>query len=245
MRNLKLTLAYDGTEFHGWQIQPERRTVQGELRQALSKLFNHEVSVTGSGRTDAGVHAHGQVANVGTIRTMDTDAVLRGTNALLPPEIRVLSVEEVSADFHARRSARSKTYEYHIWRNPIVSPFHCRYVYAFRYPLNEDAMDRGTRCFIGTHDFTSFCATATEIEDRTRTIFAASWERSETTWVFRIRGNGFLQYMVRTITGTILDIGQGRIQPEQIPAIFEARDRRLAGPSLPPHGLHLIQVEYQ
>jgi tRNA pseudouridine38-40 synthase len=244
MRNLKLTLAYDGTEFHGWQIQPEARTVQGELRQALSKLFNHEVSVTGSGRTDAGVHAHGQVANVGTVRTMDTDAVLRGTNALLPPEIRVLSVEEVSSDFHARRSARSKTYEYHIWRKPIVSPFHCRYVYAFRYPLNEDAMNRATRSFIGIHDFTSFCATATEIEDRTRTIFEASWERSDTTWVFRIRGNGFLQYMVRTIAGTILEVGQGRIQPEQIPTIFEARDRRLAGPSLPPHGLHLIQVEY-
>src|SRR5947208_16447372 len=120
MRNLKLTLAYDGTHFHGWQIQPELRTIQGELEQALRKLFNHEVSVTGSGRTDAGVHAHGQVANVQTIRTMDTDVVLRGTNALLPTEIRVLSVEEVSSDFHARRSARSKTYEYHIWRNAVV-----------------------------------------------------------------------------------------------------------------------------
>jgi tRNA pseudouridine38-40 synthase len=244
MRNLKLTLAYDGTDFHGWQIQPEARTVQGELREALAKLFNHEVSVTGSGRTDAGVHAHGQVANVGTIRTMDTDAVLRGANALLPVEIRVLSVEEVSSDFNARRSARSKTYEYHVWRNPIVSPFHCRYVYAFRYPLNEDAMDRGTLCFTGTHDFTSFCATATEIQDRVRTIYEASWERTETTWVFRIRGNGFLQYMVRTIAGTLLEIGQGRMQPEQIADIFEARDRRLAGPSLPPHGLHLIEVEY-
>src|SRR3954470_22529738 len=114
MRNLKLTLAYDGTGFHGWQIQPQLRTVQGELQQALQKLFNHDVNVTGSGRTDAGVHAHGQVANVETIRAMDTDAVLRGTNGLLPPEVRILSVEEVSADFHARRSAVSKTYEYHI-----------------------------------------------------------------------------------------------------------------------------------
>jgi tRNA pseudouridine38-40 synthase len=117
MRNLKLTLAYDGTEFHGWQIQPTLRTVQGEIQQALQKLFNHEVNVAGSGRTDAGVHAHGQVANVETIRTMDTDAVLRGANALLPVEIRVLMVEEVAAEFHARRSARSKTYEYHIWRD--------------------------------------------------------------------------------------------------------------------------------
>ena len=244
MRNLKLTIAYDGTDFHGWQIQPELRTIQGELQAAFCKLFNHEVNITGSGRTDAGVHAHGQVANVETIRTMDTDAVLRGANALLPVEIRVLSVEEVGPEFHARRSARSKTYEYHVWRNPIMSPFQCRYVYAFRYPLDEAAMDQGSRCFLGTHDFTSFCAAATEIEDRTRTIFETSWDRSENSWVFRIRGNGFLQYMVRTITGTLLEIGQGRRSPEQLPELFEARDRRLAGPTLPAQGLHLIDVEY-
>lgn len=244
MRNLKLTLAYDGTRFHGWQIQPELPTIQGELQQTLQKLFNHEVSVTGSGRTDAGVHAHGQVANVETIRTMDTDAVLRGANALLSSDIRVLNVEEVSPEFHARRSARSKTYEYHIWRHPIVSPFHCRYVHAFRYPLDEEALDRGATYFPGIHDFTSFCAVATEIEDRVRTIYEASWDRSENQWVFSIRGNGFLQYMVRTIVGTLLEAGQGRLRPEQIPGIFEAKDRRLAGPSLPAHGLHLIEVEY-
>ena len=244
MRNLKLTLAYDGTDFHGWQVQPQLRTIQGELATALQKLFNHDVNVTGSGRTDAGVHAHGQVANVETLRSMDTDAVLRGGNALLPEEIRILSVEEVGPDFHARRSAKAKTYEYHIWRHPIVSPFHLRYVYPFRYPLDEELMDRGSAYFLGPHDFTSFCATATEVEDKTRTIFEASWERSETTWIFRIRGNGFLQYMVRTIAGTLIEIGQGRLDPDTLPGIFEARDRRLAGPSLPPRGLHLIEVEY-
>ena len=244
MRNLKLTLAYDGTGFHGWQIQPQLRTVQGELQQTLQKLFNHELNVTGSGRTDAGVHAHGQVANVQTIRSMDTDAVLRGANALLPDEIRVLSVEEVSLEFHARRSARAKTYEYHLWRPAIVSPFHGRYVYAFRYPLDGERMDKGSEYFTGTHDFTSFCAAATEVEDRTRTVFEASWERGDRTWVFRIRGNGFLQYMVRTIAGTLLEIGQGRLPPEKIMDIFAARDRRLAGPSLPARGLHLINVEY-
>src|SRR5262249_28783507 len=192
VRNLKLTIAYDGTDFHGWQIQPELRTIQGELQAAFCKLFNHDVNITGSGRTDAGVHAHGQVANVQTIRAMDTDAVLRGVNALLPIEIRILSVEEVSEDFHARRSARSKTYEYHVWRNPIVSPFHCRYVYAFRYPLDAEAIDRASAYFLGTHDFTSFCAATTEVGDRTRTIFEASWQRGEDTWIFRIRGNGFL-----------------------------------------------------
>jgi tRNA pseudouridine38-40 synthase len=244
MRNLKLTLAYDGTNFHGWQVQPQLRTVQGELERALQKLFNHDVALTGSGRTDAGVHAHGQVANVETERRMEAEAVVRGANALLPDDIRILSVEEVSPDFHARRSARSKTYQYRIWRLPIVSPFEFRYVYAFRYPLNESMVDRGTDSFIGTHDFTSFCATATEVDDRTRTIYEAGWTRSDSEWAFEIRGNGFLQHMVRTIVGTLLEIGQGRISPEELPRIFAARDRRAAGPTAPARGLHLIRVEY-
>jgi tRNA pseudouridine38-40 synthase len=184
------------------------------------------------------------VANVETERTMDADSLLRGANALLPDDIRVLSVEEVSSDFHARRSARSKTYRYRIWRLPIVSPFEVRYVYAYRYPLNESITDRGTNCFIGTHDFSSFCAAATEVEDRTRTIYEAGWTRSEREWIFEIRGNGFLQYMVRTIVGTLLEIGQGRTAPDDLPAIFEARDRRAAGPTAPASGLHLIRVEY-
>src|SRR5207244_11598671 len=173
--------------------------------------------------TDAGVHAHGQVANVQTIRTMDTDAVLRGANALLPREIRILSVDEVDAEFHARRSARSKTYEYRVWRNPVVDPFRCRYVYAFRYPICEASLDAGTARFIGTHDFTSFCATATEIEDRTRTIYEASWGRRGEDGIFLIRGNGCLQYMLRTITGTLLDIGQNRLSPHHATVICAAR----------------------
>lgn len=244
MRNLKLTVAYDGTDFHGWQVQPNLSTVQGELERTFTKLFNHAVHVIGSGRTDAGVHAHGQVAAVQTERSMDTDAVLRGGNALLPPTIRILSVEEVREDFHPRHSARSKTYEYHLWRLSIVSPFHCRYVYPFRYPLDERLVDGATQEFLGTHDFTSFCATATEVEDRVRTIFDAVWERNDRTWVFRIRGSGFLQYMVRTIAGTIVAAGQQRIQVSAIAPIFAAQDRRQAGPSLPASGLHLISVDY-
>jgi tRNA pseudouridine38-40 synthase len=244
MRNLKLTLAYDGTEFHGWQVQPEVSTVQGELERAFRKLFNHDVHVTGSGRTDAGVHAHSQVATVQTERSMDTDAVLRGGNALIPVGIRILSVEEVSMGFHPRHSAKSKTYEYHIWRHPIVSPFHSRYVYPFRYRLNEETVDAASREFVGTHDFTSFCSTATEVENRVRTVYEIDWNRTDLTWVFRIRGSGFLQYMVRTIAGSILEAGQGRMNVSAIPEIFAAKDRRLAGPTLPPAGLHLVAVEY-
>lgn len=244
MRNLKLTLAYDGTEFHGWQIQPELPTVQGTLKEALEKLLNHPVNVTGSGRTDAGVHAQGQVANVETIRSIDTDSVLRGVNALLPASIRVWQVEEVATEFHARRSARSKTYEYHVWRQHIVSPFHCRYVYAFPYEMDAVAVDEASRHFVGTHDFTSFCATATTVEDRVRTIFETEWQRSPEEWIFRIRGSGFLQYMVRTIVGTLLFVGTGKLRSQDVPPIFEERDRRLAGPCVPSQGLHLIRVDY-
>ena len=244
MRNLKLTLAYDGTGFHGWQIQPHAATIQGELQRVLHKLLDHDVTVTGSGRTDAGVHAHAQVANVQTMCSLECTAVLRGANALLPREIRVNRVEEAPLDFHARRSARSKTYEYHIWRDSIVSPFHCRYVYPFRYPLDETLLDEGSAEFRGTHDFTSFCAKATEAENRVRTIYEASWARHDAEWIFRVRGNGFLQYMVRTIAGTLLEIGQGRKRIAQITEIFVARNRALAGPSLPACGLHLTEVEY-
>jgi tRNA pseudouridine38-40 synthase len=244
MRNLKLTLAYDGTDFHGWQIQPNVRTVQGTLQAALAKLFNHEVQVTGSGRTDAGVHAHGQVANVETSRTMDADAVVRGVNALLPPEIRVWRAEEVPPEFHSRRSARSKTYEYRLWRRHIVSPFESRYVYRFTYALDTQAVEAASKLFEGTHDFTSFCAAATEVEDRVRTIFAANWVRNDDRWTFTITGNGFLQYMVRTIVGTLLYVGSGKLRVEDLPGIFEAHDRTLAGPCVPACGLHLISVDY-
>jgi tRNA pseudouridine38-40 synthase len=244
MRNLKLTLSYDGTEFHGWQVQPTLATVQGTLEAALQKLFNHDVKVTGSGRTDAGVHAHGQVANVETLRSMDTDAVTRGINALLPPQIRVWQVEEVAPEFHSRHSAKAKTYEYHVWRQYVVSPFHCRYVYRFPYRMNEQAVDDASRCFIGTHDFTSFSAAAAEVENRVRTIFETQWDRNVDEWVFRIRGSGFLQHMVRTIVGTLLYVGTGKLKPEDIPRILEARDRRLAGPCAPSSGLHLLHVDY-
>ena len=244
MRNLKLTIAYDGTEFHGWQSQPGMSTVQGELETALSRLFNHEVAVNGSGRTDAGVHAIGQVANVRTIRTMNTGSVLKGSNGLLPAGIRVLEVEEADETFHARLSARSKTYEYHIWRKHIVSPFLCRYVYKYPYAMNSDAVDLAGARLLGTHDFTSFCAKDTVIENRVRTIFDVQWRRAEDEWIFSIKGSGFLQRMVRTIVGTLLYVGQGRLREDCIPAILAAKDRNLAGPSVPAKGLHLVRVEY-
>jgi len=244
MRNLKLTLAYDGTEFHGWQFQPDARTIQGEVEAALAKLFNHDVTVHGSGRTDSGVHARAQVANVLTIRSMDTHSVLKGSNALLPPEIRVLQVEDVDEGFHARFSSRSKTYEYHIWRHHVVSPFLCRYVYKYPYPIDTAAVDEAGSQFLGTHDFTSFCAANAMVNDHVRTVFDVHWTRDNDEWVFSIKGSGFLHRMVRTIVGTLLYVGQGKLHPNVIPAILEARNRVAAGPSAPAEGLHLVHVEY-
>lgn len=244
MRKIKLTLAYDGTPYHGWQVQPGVPTVQGELERALGSLLDHAVQTHGSGRTDAGVHAHGQVAHFETERSMDTDALLRGANALLPAAIRISEVEEVGPQFHARISATAKTYEYHIWRDRVVSPFHHRFVYGLWQPLDADAMDRATTHFVGVRDFTSFSAATAEVSDRVREVYRAEWERDSRDWVFRIRASGFLQYMVRTIVGTLIEVGRGKIDPGAIDRIFEARDRRLAGPSAPARGLHLIGVEY-
>jgi tRNA pseudouridine38-40 synthase len=244
MRNIKLTLAYDGTTYHGWQVQPGVPTVQGELESALSRLLDGPVTTHGSGRTDTGVHAHGQVANFHTGRVMDLDALMRGANALLSPAVRVMSVEEVSAGFHARISATAKTYEYHLWRDIVVPPFHRHYVHAMWQPLDAGAIDRATDEFVGVHDFTSFSATSAEPKDRVREIFHAGWERDPAEWVFTVRANGFLQHMVRTIVGTLIEVGRGRIAPEDIPEILGAADRRQAGPSAPPGGLHLVSVEY-
>ena len=244
MRNLKLILAYDGTPYHGWQIQPGLPTIQGELQHTLEKILDHPVVTHGSGRTDAGVHAHGQVVSFTTSVSRDIDALLYGINALLPDEIRVVSIEEVSPEFHARLSAVAKTYEYHLWRLPVVPPFQCRYVYAVGYFLDHDAMDRATVQFCGEHDFTAFCAKATASSDLVREVYEASWERSDQEWVFRIRGNGFLRYMVRTIVGTLLEVGKGRREPDEIGDLFRAKDRSRAGPSAPAQGLHLTEVEY-
>ncbi len=244
MRKLKLTLAYDGTWYHGWQSQPGVPTIQEKLERALEGILDHEITTYASGRTDAGVHAHGQVAHLETERAIDTDAFHRGVNALLPPDIRVTAVEEVSADFHARGSARSKTYEYHIWRSTVVSPFHVRYVHSIWQYLDAEKIDRATTHFVGRHDFTSFSSSETTKKTHTREVYEALWEQIGDEWIFRIRANGFLQHMVRTIVGTLIKVGKGQVDPEEIPAILEARDRQRSGPTAPAKGLHLIGVDY-
>jgi len=242
--SFKLTIAYDGTNYHGWQIQPGIPTIQGELERALGRILNEPVTTHGSGRTDRGVHAVGQVVHFLTGRHFHTDTLMAGLNALLPPEVRVCRVEEVGDEFHARYSALSKTYQYHVWRSDVVHPFRYRYVYWFRRPLDAGAVDSATRNLIGVHDFTSFASVSGECGDHVRKVLDAKWERFDEEWVFTIRANGFLRYMVRTIVGTLLEIGVHRRGAEDLGPLLAARDRTVSGPSVPPSGLCLLNVEY-
>ena len=233
MRNIKLTLAYDGTDFSGWQIQPGQSTVQGHLNDAAEKLTQSSVTMQGAGRTDAGVHASGQVANFKTESELRTEEFQRALNALLPPSIRVMASEVVGPDFHSRWNALAKTYRYRIFRGRVVPPPLWRYVQQDLSPLDFDAMAEAARKFEGEHDFTSFAAsTGSEEDDRerlvVRTIYRSEFLRipSESAtagaeeWVYVVRGKSFLRYMVRKMVGTIIDVGRGRVKPEDITALF-------------------------
>ena len=253
MHNIKLTLAYDGSEFHGWQNQPGQQTIQGALGDVARKITQEKIQVHGAGRTDAGVHARGQVAHFKTQSEMTPQEFQRAFNALLPPEIRVAAAEEVGPDFHARWHALAKTYHYRIFRGRIVPPFDWRYVLHYPFPLNEDAMVQAARLFEGEHDFTSFAAsTGSEDDDRERTMTRHIF-RSEIIHgagaggeeiVYAVRGKSFLRYMVRKLVGTLLDVGKGKFAPADIPRLIEMRDRSASGWTVPPHGLCLMSVEY-
>jgi tRNA pseudouridine38-40 synthase len=250
MRNIKLTLAYDGTDFHGWQIQPGQPTIQGALTDVVRKLTQEKLSVYGAGRTDAGVHALGQVAHFKTQSALGAAEFQRAFNALLPPTIRVLAAEEVGPDFHARWQALAKIYHYRIFRGGVVPPFEWRYVLHYPYPLDLPAMSAAARLFEGEHDFASFAASSGSEEDdreRTtvRTIFRSEVVAGESDAItYVVRGRSFLRFMVRKMVGTLLEVGRGRLSAADVQALFELRDRSRSGPTVPPQGLCLFSVEY-
>ncbi len=267
-RNLKLTLAYDGSEFHGWQIQPDLPTVQGILSEVIGRTTGEKVLPQGSGRTDTGVHALAQVASFTTESNIPLINFRKVLNDRLPPSVRVLAVEEMPPDFHARHSAQAKTYEYRIHRGEIVPPWMIRYVAHHPWPLDEAAVFAAADVVIGEHDFTSFAAVDPDQDSRTqvvereddfstssayvvpkhatnvRTIFESSWSRRGDEIVYTVRGNGFLHHMVRNLVGTFLLAGKGTISPADITRILEAKDRSAAGPTAPAAGLWLVRVEY-
>ena len=248
-RNLKLTLAYDGTDFSGWQVQPDLATIQGTLASVIRRLTGENVLPQGSGRTDAGVHALAQVASFATESSIPVENFQKALNDLLPAAIRVLDVSEVEGQFHARKSARAKTYRYRILRGPVCLPFLARYVWHFPYPLDEDAMSQAAGEVVGEHDFTSFVAVDPEKgEDgeasNVRTIFSSRWERQGDELIYSVRGNGFLHHMVRNLVGTFLLVGKGTLQVEDIRRILETHNRSAAGATAPASGLLLVSVEY-
>lgn len=244
MRNLRLTLQYDGTDYAGWQTQPHQPTIQGRLTEVLSRIEGKRVQLHGAGRTDAGVHALGQVANYLTAKPIACDRLKRALNASLARDIRVVAVEEVDEGFHARFSAKQKTYRYVIALGETVSPFEYRYVHHHPYKLNLEALRQAALAMIGRHDFAAF-ATAAGTESTTRTITALEVERQGERLIVEVTGNGFLRYMVRTMVGTLLDVGRGRLQADAIPRILASRDRSLAGETAPASGLTLVKVDYE
>jgi tRNA pseudouridine38-40 synthase len=257
-RNWKLTLSYDGTDFHGWQVQPRRRTIQGELAHALERITGETVLPQGSGRTDAGVHALAQVASVALLAAIPPPNLLRALNRTLPASIRVLGAEVASADFHARHSVRAKTYQYRIFRGEICPPTLARYVYTVPWPLDEDAMTAAAGRIVGEHDFTSFAAVDPDRTQRretdgtihnVRVIHSSTWERQGVErqgdlLVYTLSGNGFLHHMVRNLVGTMLEVGRGQRTADSILDILNARDRAAAGATAPARGLFLHSVSY-
>src|SRR6201993_2104330 len=250
MRNLKLTLSYDGSEFAGWQVQPGRATIQGTLCSAIGRITGEKVLPQGSGRTDAGVHALAQVVTFMTESSVPTGNFVKALNDILPASVRVLDVAEMPAGFHARHAARAKSYRYRIYRGAICPPFLARYVWHYPYPLNEQAMERAAAMVVGEKDFTSFAAVdpergrEAETRSNVRTIFSSAWERVGEELIYRVKGSGFLHHMVRNLVGTFLLVGRGTLQADDITRILEARDRSAAGATAPASGLYLVQVDY-
>jgi tRNA pseudouridine38-40 synthase len=272
MRNLRLVVAYDGTDFHGWQRQPDLATVQDCLEASIERVTGERVHVWGSGRTDTGVHALSQVANFKTGCPIPCENLLKALNNVLPPTVRVKEVQEVSEKFHARYDVRSKTYRYRILQAPICSPFLWRFVWHCPWPLDHGRMASAARLFEGEHDFTSFAAYEGSVvgegpcgppadrehhkgaslpdrhggAERVRRIFSSRilWHPGTLMLIYETSGNGFLHHMVRNIVGTLVEVGRGKLAPQDVARILEAHDRTLAGPAAPAQGLCLVKVEY-
>lgn len=247
MRNMKMAIQYDGTEYHGWQVQNRDVTIQGTLIAALTRMLNgYPVKVTGASRTDAGVHAIGQVANfrIPDEIAIRCEAFYNGLNSLLPDDMIITNVQEVQPEFHARFDARGKTYCYQMVNRDSAYMYHQRFAWHLRHPLNIQAMRRAAKYLIGCHDYASFQASSCSAETSTRTIFAIHIvSRKQLIRIF-IKANAYLHHMVRNIVGTLVDVGTGKMTPEKIVTILEGKNRTLAGVTAPAHGLFLLKVHY-
>ncbi|MBN1257419.1 MAG: tRNA pseudouridine(38-40) synthase TruA [Planctomycetes bacterium] len=244
MRTIKLIIEYDGSNYCGWQIQPNGPTIQGELEKAVFALTGNESRVEGSGRTDSGVHALAQVAHFLTDSDMPGEAFSRALNAHLPKDISVRESMEATGDFHARFSALGKVYRYEIENAATRPALDFTRVWWVSWELDENLLNQATLYILGEHDFTSFADAERDGGDNIRTVERAEWRREGRRLSFEIEGNGFLYKMVRCLVGTLVEVGRGKISPDEFIEILQKRDRTAAGPTAPPAGLHLVRVNY-
>lgn len=244
LKRIKLVIEYDGSFYHGWQIQKNLASVQEEIEKAIFKITGEKVSVTGSGRTDAGVHAYGQVAHFDTESNIPAEKFSVVLNTVLPPSVAVISSMEVSGDFHARFSAVKKTYKYKVLNRPTRSPIMDKRAWHIPQPLNINSMNKAAAFFTGFHDFSAFCASGHSVTDFERYIYHSEWTSEGDCLVYTVTGNGFLYNMVRIMTGTMVEVGLGKRSAESIPELLEKKNRRMAGITAPPQGLYLWEVIY-
>lgn len=242
IRNIRLTIEYDGANFAGWQRQARQRTVQGEIEKAIENLTGEKVSLIAAGRTDAGAHALGQVANFKTKLSLPLEKIRPALNSLLPREILIKRVEQVSLKFNTRRDAKSKVYRYRIFLGQTA--LQRNYLWPYRFAVNLTRLRQATRLISGKHDFTSFCVAKSKKESNICKIEKASWKKSGDILEFEIEGDRFLHSMVRILVGTLLEVGRGKIMPREFERILEAKDRRKAGKTVPAGGLYLVEVKF-
>lgn len=244
MRNLLLTISYDGSAYHGWQVQKNAVTVQEVFQKALNKLLQEETDIKGCSRTDSGVHANMYCVSFKTDRQIPAENIITGLNTYLPKDIAVSDCREVGADFHARYSVVSKKYVYKIYNGKIRDPFLLRYAYHYRYPIDAAYLNSEAQAFVGTHDFSAFCSARSDVEDTVRTVYSAGVERQGDTVLFSVEADGFLYNMVRIMVGTLLFVSEGKIPAGGLADVIESGNRRKAGKTAPPQGLYLDQVSY-
>jgi tRNA pseudouridine38-40 synthase len=245
MRTIKLLIEYEGTNYQGWQVQPEGSTIQGMLEEKLSRLTGERIHLIGSGRTDSGVHALGQVAHFKTQSRMDIRTIQRALNSLLPPDIVIQKVEEVDEGFHARKHSKSKVYEYRILNRNLRSAFHRGYVWHIPQKMNLTEMKKATKGLTGEHDFSAFRTVGTPTRTTVRRVIRAEWKSGRDGIIrFEIEADGFLKQMVRSIVGTLVEIGKGRMKASELRKIMNSKDRKNAGPTAPAQGLFLKEVKY-
>ena len=245
MRNIKLTIEYDGTNFCGWQKQPSKRTVQEEIENALSAILKEEVNINGAGRTDAGVHAIGQVANFHTEKTIKCKELYMAVNSIIPKDITILNVEDVDNNFHARKSAKAKHYRYVINNSKIHSALNMNREYVFKYSLDDEIMKIASKDLIGKHDFAAFKAAGSDVQNTEREIFDITVNRIGNRVIIDIVGDGFMYNMVRIIVGTLLDIASGKLDMCTIKNMIDTGERKLGGQTVPACGLYMVEVKYE